>query len=118
LGATNIILGGVKPTEEKKQNRGDDILTYGLTVRDLDRLTTTVPTLVSATPLREFRKDIRHREHKVEGRVVGVMPNYLALNGLKMNRGRFLTDTDNERYANVAVLGAGTAETLFPLEDP
>jgi putative ABC transport system permease protein len=118
LGATNIILRSVKPEEENKLKRNDEILTYGLTVRDMERLETTVPTLVSATPMREFRKDIRHREHKVEGRVVGVMPNYQGMNGLKLARGRFITDTDNERYANVAVLGAETAEVLFPLEDP
>src|SRR5262249_41537219 len=80
LGATNIILRSVKPPEDNKMKRNDEILTYGLTGRDLERLTTTVPTLVSATPLREFRKDVRHRENKVEGRVVGVMPNYLGLN--------------------------------------
>src|SRR5919201_2920664 len=61
LGATNIILRSVKPEEENKMKRGDDILTYGLTPRDMERLATTVPTLFSATPMREFRKDIRHR---------------------------------------------------------
>jgi putative ABC transport system permease protein len=118
LGATNIIVRSVKPTEENKQTRNDEMLTYGLTQADLERMTSTVPTVVSATPLREFRKDVRHREHKLEARVVGVMPNYLAMNGLRLTRGRFLTDLDNERFSNVAVLGAETAEVLFPLEDP
>ena len=118
LGATNIILRSMKPTEENKLSRNDEVLTYGLKQQDLERIVSTVPTVTSATPLREFRKDLRHRELKVEGRVVGVMPNYLAMNGLRLARGRFLTDVDNERFANVAVLGAEAAELLFPLEDP
>src|SRR5205807_9349796 len=70
LGATNIILRSVKPTEENKQSRNDEILTSGLKQQDLERITLTVPTVLSATPLREFRKDLRHGQHKVEGRVV------------------------------------------------
>jgi putative ABC transport system permease protein len=35
-----------------------------------------------------------------------------------MARGRFLSQLENDRFENVAVLGAETAEILFPLEDP
>jgi len=77
-----------------------------------------LPTLLAVTPQREFRKDIRHRDQKLEARVVSVLPGYQAMNGLKMARGRFLSQTDNDRVENVAVLGAETAEVLFPLQDP
>src|SRR5207247_4828255 len=49
---------------------------------------------------------------------LSVYPNYLPMNNLHMSHGRFITDTDNERFANIAVLGAETAEILFPIEDP
>jgi putative ABC transport system permease protein len=39
------------------------------------------------------------------------------MNGLKMAHGRFLSQTDNDRFENVVVLAAETAEVLFPLED-
>jgi putative ABC transport system permease protein len=40
------------------------------------------------------------------------------MNHLQLLRGRFLSDQDEAEMANVAVLGAETAYTLFPLEDP
>src|SRR5579862_6545373 len=40
------------------------------------------------------------------------------MNGLKIAKGRFISNLDNERYENICVLGADTAETLFPVVDP
>jgi putative ABC transport system permease protein len=118
LGASNIIVRSVKPLEDPKQRQQQGILKYGLTYSDLERIRDTVPTIVSVTPLREFRKDVRVLDHNFEGRVVSVMPNYLETNGLKLAQGRFISELDNETYANVVVLGAETAEQLFPVEDP
>jgi putative ABC transport system permease protein len=118
LGATNIILRSVKPVEESKQGANSDQLSYGVTNDDLERLRSTIPTIRSITPMREFRKDLRYRDHKMEGRVVSVLPEYESMNGLKISRGRFLTALDNERYENFCVLGYETAETLFPVDDP
>jgi putative ABC transport system permease protein len=119
LGATNLIVRSVKPSaDDNKQDKGQFILSYGLTVQDMERIAATIPTVTSVTPFREFRKDIRHLEHKLEGRVVGVMPNFLEMNGLHLSHGRFISNLDNERFENVAVLGAETAEKLFPINNP
>lgn len=118
LGATNIIIRSVKPLDDPKQRQQRGLLSYGLTYRDLERIQETVPTVTSATPLREFRKDIRALDRKLERRVVSVMPNYLDSNGLKMASGRFISEVDNQTFANVVVLGAETAEILFPIGDP
>jgi putative ABC transport system permease protein len=118
LGATNIIVKSVKPMEGNKDNKTQGNLSYGLTSRDVERMLATVPTVVSITPMREFRKQLRALDNKLEGRIVSVMPNYLELNGLRLTHGRFITNLDNERFENVAVLGAETAQTLFPLDDP
>jgi putative ABC transport system permease protein len=74
--------------------------------------------LQSATPLREFRKDARYLDRVIEARIVSVLPNYQEMNGLELAQGRFITELNNRRYANVAVLGAETAEALFPFDDP
>lgn len=118
LGATNVIVRSVKPAAEDRQNAGSEVLHYGLTNADMERIRETIPTVTAVTPLREFRKDVRYLDRKLEARIVGVFPSYLRANGLRMARGRFLTDSDNENYDNVAVLGADTAEFLFPVEDP
>jgi putative ABC transport system permease protein len=118
LGATNIIVRSVKPAKDDQQTQQQGLLSYGLTAQDVDRIGETIPTVKSVTPMREFRQDLRYHDRKLEGRVVSVMPNFLEMNGLRLSRGRFITDLDNERFANVAVLGAETAQILFPFEDP
>jgi putative ABC transport system permease protein len=118
LGAINIIVRSVKPVEEGNQGQQQRQHSYGLTYRDQDRIQSTIPTVVSVTPIREFRKEIRYLDHRLEGRVVSVHANYLEMNGLTVSRGRFITPLDNERLANVAVLAAETAEKLFPVNDP
>lgn len=118
LGATNIIIRSVKPTEDTRENKEEHLLSYGLTYDDLERIVTTIPTVTSAVPIREFNKEIRYLENKLEGRVVAVSPDYMKMNALTVSRGRFILPLDNECFANVAVLGAETAEKLFPFQDP
>jgi putative ABC transport system permease protein len=118
LGATNIIVRSVRPSDDDRDQTGEDVFTYGLTRDDMDRLLATLPTVRTVTPLREFRQDVRRFDRKLEARVVSVMPEYQKMNGLKIARGRFLSQLENERFENVAVLGAETAEILFPMEDP
>ena len=50
--------------------------------------------------------------------MVGTTHDYADFNLLQIEKGRFLTASDNEKYQNYAVLAAETAEKLFPYEDP
>jgi putative ABC transport system permease protein len=120
LGATNLIIRSIKPTEESQSTSGGRrmILNYGLKYADFDRIIATVPTIKKALPIREIRKEIRRLNHALDGRVVGTTHDYADFNHLEMARGRFLTAADNERYENVAVLAHETAKTLFPYQDP
>src|SRR6266478_3891814 len=106
LGATNIIVRSVKPSEEAQASGGRpgrSILNYGLKYEDYDRILATVPTIKKALPIREIRKQIRHLTHFLDGRVVGTTADYADFNMLEIDRGRFLTAADNERYQNYAV---------------
>jgi putative ABC transport system permease protein len=120
LGATNIIIRSVKPTIETLAAGGRPtwILNYGLTYEDYDRILDTVPTIVKALPVREVKKEVRHYDRALEGRVVGTTEGYDEFNRLELARGRFLTAADDDKVANCAVLGYETAQTLFPIEDP
>jgi putative ABC transport system permease protein len=121
LGATNIIYRSIKPTEETQSSGGRPgrmILNYGLKYEDYDRLLATVPTIRRALPIREIRKQIRHLNRSLDGRVVGTTHDYADFNHIEMEKGRFLAESDNEHYENYAVLAFETAKTLFPYEDP
>jgi putative ABC transport system permease protein len=122
LGATNVIIRSMKPPSDvnpsKQQNNDSYVFQYGVTYDDFNRIKSTFPTVVGATPLREFIKNVRHLEQEIEGRVVGVNPDFLRLTGQQLDEGRFLGDTDLLYTANVAVIGSVAAEKLFPYGDP
>jgi putative ABC transport system permease protein len=120
LGATNIIVRSKKPSEEAQATGGRParILNYGLKYEDYERIKATVPTVKKVLPIREISKQIRRLNHYLDGRVVGTTDDYADFNHLEMERGRFLTASDNEHYENFAVLAAETAKELFPYEDP
>ncbi|WP_422930177.1 ABC transporter permease [Singulisphaera sp. PoT] len=120
LGATNIIVRSIKPSDEAQAAGGRParILNYGLKYEDFDRVMATVPTIKKALPIREIRKQVRHLNRFIDGRVVGTTHDYLDFNHLEVEKGRFLSELDNEKYQNYAVLAYETAKTLFPFEDP
>src|SRR5208282_2028259 len=120
LGATNIIVRSVKPSDEAQQTGGrpSRILNYGLKYADFDRIVETIPTIRKVLPIREIRKQIRRGGYFLDGRVVGTTHDYADFNLLQIDTGRFLTASDNEKYQNFAVLAHETAQRLFPYEDP
>jgi putative ABC transport system permease protein len=120
LGATNIIIRSVKPTDEVQAAAGRPapILRYGLMYDDYERILATVPTIKRVLAIRELRKQIRSREHAFDGRVVGTTHDYAEFNHLQVVKGRFLEPSDDDQYRNYAVLAHATAEALFPYEDP
>ncbi len=120
LGATNIILRSVKPRDEAKATAGRParVLNYGLKYSDYDRMVATIPTIRKSLPVREIRKQIRRGALYLDGRVVGTTQDYAEFNSLQLEKGRFLTASDNEKYQNYAVLASETAKRLFPHENP
>jgi len=120
LGATNIIYRSVKPSDEAQSAGGGRrmILNYGLKYDDYERILETVPTIKKALPIREIRKEIRRRNHKMDGRVVGTTHDYDEFNHLNIEKGRFLTEADNEKFQNFCVLAYDVAKEMFPYEDP
>jgi putative ABC transport system permease protein len=122
LGATNIIIRSVKPTDESQATTTGggrrSILSYGLKYEDFDRIMATVPTIKKALPIREIRKQVSRFDKSIDGRVVGTTRDYMEFNRLQIDKGRFLTDSDNAKVQNFAVLASETARKLFPIEDP
>lgn len=119
LGATNIIVRTVKPPQENQAGQQRSfVLQYGLLRSDFDLLSTTLPTVMQATPIRETTQELRYLHRTLNGRLVGCTPEYIEMNHLKMASGRFLSDADQAEMANVAVIASEVARTLFPFENP
>ncbi|QEG00857.1 putative ABC transporter permease YknZ [Stieleria maiorica] len=119
LGANTIIVRSQKPPEEKLA-AGGFASQYGLLRRDLDVLLASVPTIKTAVPIREIRRQFAFRDRTVDGRLVGCTPGYAEVNTLSIRNqgGRFLSDADGILADTVCVVSAGVAERLFPFEDP
>ncbi len=117
LGANNVIVRSIEPPSETTEGiRGP--VPYGITRADYARMMATIPTIDRGLPIREIRRRFGRGGRLVDGRLVGCTPEYFEVNRLDMARGRFLTDADMRTKANHCVLAAGTAERLFPLDDP
>ncbi len=119
LGATNIIVKSVKPTQGTSSGRGSSrVVEYGLTELDYARIISGVPTVRRAVRMREIRSVARARSREAEIKLLGCSPAYFDINHLRMERGRFLSDRDLLERSNVAVVAAETAARLFPYESP
>jgi putative ABC transport system permease protein len=117
LGASNIIVRSIKPPAESAGGTAF-IVRYGVTRDDFERLTETIPTVERALPIREIRRQFSYATRAVDGRLVGCTPEYAEVTKLEMDRGHFLTDAELHDKKNHCVLAAGTAQELFPFEDP
>ena len=118
LGADNIIVRSVKPLNPPGGGENDFILSYGLLREDYDTLLATIPTVRSAIPIRETRKEMRYRDRTIDARLVGCTPEYAEVTRLNVDRGHFITDADLRERKNHCVLAAEAAQILFPYEDP
>ena len=116
LGADTIMIRSVKPPSEKLNPQG--VTPYGLTREEFDMLSTTVPTIKSALPIREIRRTFAYKDRVVDGRLVGCTPEYAEVTRLVVDEGHFITDAESFRKATVCVLAARVAERLFPYENP
>lgn len=119
LGANNVIVRSVKPPQQSSQGaRRGMFIAYGVLREDFRRIVSNLPMLQNAVPMREIRREVRFNDRLVEVRMVGCTPDYERQNHLEMDIGRFLSARDMQPPENVAVLGAETARTLFPIQNP
>lgn len=120
LGATNIIVVSVKPADQAGQSSASSsrVLQYGLLRSDFEMLTSTIPTIISAVPIRESNQHVRYQDKEMNARLVGCTEDYVSMNHLNLKRGRFITEQDQKNMLNVAVIADEVAQTLFPLTDP
>lgn len=119
LGADNIMIRSKKPINNPDQKSASTfVLSYGLLREDFDRLIATIPTIRSALPIREVRREVRFSDRNIEARIVGCTPEYMDVTRLQPDNGHFISDAEVDRADNHCVLAERVARTLFPYEDP
>ncbi len=119
LGSTNILLRSKKPEASESSSSASPMsaTVYGLKYLDAERIGT-LPAIERIVPVREASKDVRFGAFYLAGNVIGTTPAYLDVVKMRVEEGRWLTDEDDRRRNNVAILGASACEALFPLSSP
>jgi putative ABC transport system permease protein len=117
LGADNIIIRSIKPPSEVTAGASGPV-PYGITRADFERMVETIPSVDSALPIRELRRQFRFGGRFRDGRLVGCTPAYADVTNLVIDTGRFLESADIIEKKNHCVLSAGVAKRLFTYEEP
>ena len=114
LGATNIIIRSVEPIPASGEK--SRVKSYGLLRADYQRILSNVPTIVRSVPIRELKRECRVNDRTASINLIGCAEEHFELNRLEMARGRWMAKQDNQE--NLIVLADGTAQKLFPGENP
>ncbi|GAB4232977.1 MAG: ABC transporter permease [Acidobacteriota bacterium] len=88
-----------------------------LTVEDAEAVKIGAPDVEEVTYQGFYlrRPVVKYRDRTYrQAELRGVAPNFMNLMNLPLDEGRFITETDDRRRNDVAVLGASVVEALFP----
>jgi len=118
LGARNIIVRSEKPTQSNQSGETSFVQKYGLTRETLSMIEANFPQVDAIVPLKAVGSQVLRGDFRRTSQAFGVTPDLLEVAGLRVDRGRYITEADIESDAMVAVLGREIARMLFPYEDP
>src|SRR3989339_885545 len=94
------------------------ILITSLKYRDIKDLVKTIPHITAGTPYVKGADTITWGFNKTDTSFVGVNYEYVDVEDVKIDKGRFFTESDEKANATVAVLGTEVVKDLFNGTDP
>jgi putative ABC transport system permease protein len=113
LGVNNII---VEAHEALDRNELQTVraISPGLTFRDFRAISENVSGLVAITPRKRFKpQKLLPKTNQDPPQLIGVLPNFVEINSLKLVAGRFFDEDENKSSAPVCVLGEGAKVNLL-----
>lgn len=116
LGVNNIIIEA-KEAIDRNELQARRMISPGLTFRDYRAIRENVQGIEASTPRKRFKPlKVLPKPAQESPLLVGVAPNYLEINNLRMVEGRFFNADDNDHSAPVCVLGEGAKVNLLGYE--
>lgn len=113
LGVNNIIIES-KEAVDRNELQQRRLISPGLTFRDFRAISEDVPGLDLLTPRKRFKPmKVFPKPAQEIPLVIGVRPDYLEINSLRMVEGRFFNSSDDESSAPVCVLGEAAKVNLL-----
>lgn len=105
LGVNNIIIDA-KEAVDRNELQQVRATSPGMTFRDFRAIQENVQGIEAMTPRKKFKPTrVLPKTAQELPQLVGVLPNYMEINSLKLIAGRFFTEEENLHSAPVCVLG-------------
>ncbi len=114
LGTNNIIVKSVKPVADGELDQ-NWIAIYGITRKDYDVLSDSLPSVTDALRIRDARRELHYGMNDLSVHLIGCTPGYDEVMKLELDEGRFLEALDLTHKENVCVLSWELATKLFPI---
>ena len=113
LGVNNIIIEA-KEAVDRNELQARRAISPGMSFRDFRSITENVQGIEYLTPRKRFKpQKVLPKTGAEPPILIGVLPNYMAINSLRVVEGRFFSDEDNDRSAPVCVLGEAAKVNLL-----
>ena len=105
---SNLITTMILSTSESKQ----------VTLKDLEKLEASTQYISKISPYILKQSDAKFEANTKSTRIFGTDENYLSMQGMKLESGRFISRDDVENNEKVAVVGATIKNKLYDEENP
>jgi putative ABC transport system permease protein len=116
LGVNNIIIEA-KEAVDRNELQARRAISPGMTFRDFRSIAENVAGLEALTPRKRFKPQKVLPKTTAEIPIlIGVLPNYMQINSLRVVEGRFFNAEDDDRSAPVCVLGEQAKVNLLGYE--
>jgi putative ABC transport system permease protein len=113
LGVNNIIVEA-KESVDRTELQTRRTISPGLTFRDFRAIAENVQGMEALSPRKRFKPaKVLPKTAQELPVLIGVMPNFLQIQSLKVVEGRFFDEEDNQRSAPVCVLGESAKVNLL-----
>jgi putative ABC transport system permease protein len=113
LGVNNIIVEAHESVD-RNELQAVRAVSPGLSFRDYRAISENVSGLVAITPRKRFKpQKLLPKTSQEQPQLIGVLPNFVEINSLRLVQGRFFTDDENTASAPVCVLGETTKVNLL-----
>jgi putative ABC transport system permease protein len=116
LGVNNIIIEA-KEAADRNELQQRRVISPGLTFRDYRAISENVGGIEASTPRKRFKPQrVLPKPAQDPPILIGVQPNFIDINSLKMIEGRFFNADDDAHSAPVCVLGESAKVNLLGYE--
>lgn len=124
VGVNNIV---IKPIVEQKDekveeqtggNKDKKKFSPGLTIRDVESITATIPGLTKISPEISLDTYVIRNGFRRSAKLVGVDPSYFEIYNFTLTDGQLYSDEQRKVGSPVCIVGYGIKSKFFPIENP